>query len=138
MDKQDLRNLKKRYLIWLYKTTKEAFDRHERKFTQIEIDQFLLQEMEKELQEAYLPKEKQAIQKRIDEFAVYIENKEKACAELRGADKEKSAEFIFLDIKVQAIEKAVLKELGKRALSRIKASYEKEMTRRILERADDK
>ena len=44
MDK-DSRNLKKRYLIWLYKTTKEALDRIERKFTQADIDKFILMDM---------------------------------------------------------------------------------------------
>lgn len=137
MDKNDLKNLKKRYLLWLYKTTKEAFDRQERKFTQLDIDKFMLTEIQKELSQAYLPHEKEAIQKHILDFIAYIENKEKACAELRRQDKNKSAEFIFLDLKLKAVEKAMVKELGKRALNRIKAMYEKEMTRRILERADE-
>ena len=41
MDKKDEKNLKIRYLTWLYKTVKEAFDRYERKFTQVEIDEFV-------------------------------------------------------------------------------------------------
>ncbi|MBL7210582.1 MAG: hypothetical protein ISS32_02220 [Candidatus Omnitrophica bacterium] len=138
MDKQDLRNLKKRYFVWLYKTTKEAFDKHERKFTQLDIDKSLLKEIEKELGEAYLPHEKEAIQNFINDFVSYIENKEKACAEVRQAGKKINAEFLFLDMKLQAVEKAILKELGKRALARIKASYEKEMTERILKRIDEK
>ena len=47
MDKKDEKNLRIRYLTWLYKTTKEAFDCYERKFTQLEIDEFILKEMEK-------------------------------------------------------------------------------------------
>lgn len=138
MDKQDLRNLKKRYLIWLYKTTKEAFDRYERKFTQLDIDKFLLKEIEKELEEAYLPNEKEAIKDFINDFVSYIDNKEKACVEVRQAGKKTNAEFLFLDMKLQAIERAILKELGKRALSRIKAMYEQEMSERILKRSDEK
>lgn len=138
MDKNDLKNLKKRYLIWLYKTTKEAFDRYERKFTQLEIDKFLLQEIESELAQAYLPREKEALRKQINDFIAYIENKEKACSELREAGKKTNTEFIFLDMKLQAVEKAIAKELGKRALARIKAMYEKEMTGRILRRTGDK
>ncbi len=138
MDKNDLKNLKKRYLVWLYKTSKEAFDRQERKFTQLDIDKFMLTEIEKELSHAYLPHEKETVQKHIIDFIAYIENKEKACAELRGQDNNKSAGFIFLDLKLKAVEKAILKELGKRALTRIKALYEREMTERILKRTDDK
>ncbi len=138
MDKQDLRNLKKRYFVWLYKTTKEAFDKHERKFTQLDIDKFILTEMEKELGHAYLPHEKDAVREHILDFIAYIENKEKACSELRGEDRTKSAEFIFLDLKLKAVEKAILKELGKRALARIRAMYEQEMTERILKTNDEK
>ena len=35
MNNQDLKNLKKRYCIWLYKGAKDVFDKFERKFTQI-------------------------------------------------------------------------------------------------------
>ena len=46
MNSQDVKNLKKRYFVWLYKTTKEAFDKFERKFTQTEIDKDILQELQ--------------------------------------------------------------------------------------------
>ena len=45
MDAKEIKNLKKRYLIWFYKTTKEALDKIERKFTQMEIDKFILKEL---------------------------------------------------------------------------------------------
>jgi len=136
MNKQDLRNLKKRYFIWLYKTTKEAFDKYERKFTQVDIDQDILVEMEKELMGAYLPHEKDALQKYINDFQRYIEDKEKACSELRDQGKKKNPEFLFLDIKLNAIEKIIAQELGRRALERIKALYELEMVDRILKSKD--
>ena len=136
MNKQDLRNLKKRYFIWLYKTTKESFDKYERKFTQVDIDQDILVEMEKELMGAYLPHEKDALQKYINDFQRYIEDKEKACSELRDQGKKKNPEFLFLDIKLNAIEKIIAQELGRRALERIKALYELEMVDRILKSKD--
>jgi hypothetical protein len=136
MNKQDLRNLKKRYFIWLYKTTKEAFDKYERKFTQVDIDQDILVEMEKELMGAYLPHEKDALQKYINDFQRYIEDKEKACAELRDQGKKKNPEFLFLDIKLNAIEKIIAQELGRRGLEKIKALYELEMAERILKSKD--
>jgi len=138
MDKTDLKNLKKRYLIWLYKVTKEAFDKYERKFTQLDIDKFMLREIESELQAAYLPQEKEAIKSFIADFIKYIGDKENACAELRQGGKKTNAEFLFLDMKLQALEKAIVKELGKRWLARIKDMYEKEMTQRILKSVENK
>jgi len=136
MNKQDVKNLKKRYFIWLYKTTKEAFDKYERKFTQVDIDQDILVEMEKELLGSYLPHEKDALQKHINDFQRYIEDKERACSELRGQGKKKNPEFLFLDIKLNAIEKIIAQELGRRGLERIKALYEFEMIDRILKNTE--
>jgi hypothetical protein len=41
-------------------------------------------------------------------------------------------EYSFLVLKLQAVEKAIRKELGNKTLEEIKALYEKEMTDRIL------
>lgn len=131
MNKQDIKNLKKRYLIWLYMTTKEAFDRYERKFTQLDIDTFMLFEMEKELKGAYLPDEKKALEKYINDFRDYITEKEKICLKLKYKGKRVDPEFLFLDIKLEAIEKAIVKELGAKALDEIKAFYESEMIQKI-------
>ena len=132
MNNQDVKNLKKRYFIWLYKTAKETFDKFERKFTQVDIDQDILAEMEKELLGSYLPHEKDALQKYINDFQGYIESKEKSCSELRNQGKKINPEFIFSEIKLDAVEKAIVKELGRKGLEEIKALYEKEMTERIL------
>ncbi len=132
MNKQDVRNLRKRYFLWLYKTTKEAFDQYERKFTQTEVDKDLLLEMENELMGVYLPHEKQSLEKFVHQYREYISNKENSCLELKYQGKKTNPEFIFLDIKLNAIEKLIVKELGKRGLEEIKALYEEEMTQRIL------
>ncbi|MFA5156594.1 MAG: hypothetical protein WC532_04305 [Candidatus Omnitrophota bacterium] len=131
MTKQDIKNLKKRYLVWLYMTTKEAFDRYERKFTQLDIDTFMLFEMEKELKGAYLPGDKKTLEKYINDFREYIAEKEKVCLKLKYKDKRIDPEFLFLDIKLDALEKAIVKELGTKALDEIKAFYESEMTEKI-------
>ncbi len=131
MDKQDVKSLTKRYLIWLYKTTKEAFDCYERKFTQLEIDEYLLAEVEKELKGAYLPNEKKAMEKVVNDFRAYIAEKEKACMKLKYKGKKANPEFLFLDIKLKAVEKAIVKELGKKMLAEIKTWYEEEMIDRI-------
>lgn len=132
MNKQDVKNLRKRYLIWLYKSTKEAFDKFERKFTQIDIDKDLLLEMENELMGAFLPHEKTALEKFVNEYRDYIAAKEKACLELKYQGKKTNPEFIFLDMKLNAIEKLIAQELGRRGLEKIKLLYEREMTQRIL------
>lgn len=132
MNNQDVKNLKKRYFVWLYKTAKETFDKYERKFTQVDIDKDILDEMEKELLGSYLPHEKDAIQRQINDFHKYIENKEKACSELRDQHKKINPDFIFSEIKLNAVEKIIVKELGRRGLEEIKSLYEKEMTKRIL------
>lgn len=132
MNNQDVKNLKKRYFVWLYKGAKESFDKYERKFTQVDIDNAILDEMEKELLGAYLPHEKDALQRHIDDFQKYIENKEKSCAEFRDQHKKINPDFIFSEIKLDAIEKIIVKELGRRGLEEIKSLYEKEMTKRIL------
>ena len=139
MDKRDERNLKMRYFAWMYKNTKEAFDRYERKFTQLEIDKSILREMEKELKGAYLPHKKRALEKYINDFRRYINAKEELCLKLKYKGKKMNPEFIFSDVKLEAIEKAIARELGSEALSRIKDAYEEEMLRRILqERQENK
>ncbi|MDD5129293.1 MAG: hypothetical protein PHO40_06565 [Candidatus Omnitrophica bacterium] len=132
MNKQDVKNLRKRYLVWLYKTTKEAFDKYERKFTQTDIDKDILAEVENELLGAYLPQEKEYLDKLLKQYREYISAKEKACLELKYKGQKTNPEFLFLDIKLNAVEKIIAKELGRRGLEKIKALYEQEMTERIL------
>lgn len=125
MDKQDLKNLKKRYLIWLYKTTKEALDKVERKFTQLEIDSFILKELRKEDKDNKL-------KKFIDDLEIYIQNKQKEGFSLKFENKEVRPDCSFLNLKLKTIEKAIIKELGKNVLQEIKLLYEIEMIERIL------
>jgi hypothetical protein len=136
MNSQDTKNLKKRYFIWLYKTTKEAFDKYERKFTQVEIDKDILQDMENVLMGSYLPHEKAELEKMVNSFQEYISGKEKACLELKYQGLRTNPEFIFLYVKLSVIEKLIIKEFGRRGLEEIKALYEKEMTQRILRSAE--
>lgn len=129
MDKRDIMNLKKRYLIWLYKTAKEAFDKIERKFTQLEVDRLILKELEK------ANKDKKA-QKFVDEFKAYVNNKEKEGTELKYEGKELKPQYTFLAAKLEAVEKIITKLLGKEALEEIKLLYEMEMTERIMKSRD--
>ena len=125
MENHDLKDLKRRYLVWFYKTTKEAWDKIERKFTQIEVDELILEELKKD-------ERSQKVKYFIDEFEAYIKRKSEDGLALKYDGKELKPEYLFLSLKLEAIEKAIVKELGKPALSKIKALYEKEMTERIL------
>lgn len=125
MHKKDLKNLKKRYLVWFYKITKEALDKIERKFTQVDVDRFILKELKNS------DKEK-AAESFIDEFEAYIQKKEQDGQSLKFENKKLKPEYLFLTLKLEAIEKAIIKELGKPALDEIKLLYETEMTERIL------
>lgn len=136
MNSQDVKNLKKRYFIWLYRTTKEAFDKFERKFTQTEIDKDILLEIENTLMGSYLPHEKTELEKLVNNFQEYISAKEKACLELKYQGLRTNPEFIFLDVKLSAIERLIVKEFGRRGLEEIKSLYEKEMIQRILRSAE--
>ena len=125
MKNSDLKNLKKRYLVWFYKSNKEALDKTERKFTQVEIDRYILKELKK------ADKEKRT-QSLIAQFESYVQKKEEEGLKLKFADKKLRAEYLFLVLKAQAIEKAIVKELGRKVLDEIKLLYEIEMTERIL------
>ncbi|MDD5568445.1 MAG: hypothetical protein PHY88_04505 [Candidatus Omnitrophica bacterium] len=125
MNKRDLKNLKKRYLIWFYKTTKEALDKIERKFSQVDIDRFIL----KELQDSDKNK---AVEPLITRFEAYIQKKEADGLSLKFENKKIKPDYLFLSWKLEAIEKAIVKELGKKGLEEIKLLYEVEMIERIL------
>lgn len=126
MEKKDKKDLEKRYLAWLYKTTKEAFDRIERKFTQLEIDRFILKELIKS------DKDKKA-RRFIEEFNEYIRSKEKEAIHLKYKNKDLKPDYRFLALKLRAIEKAITRKLGKAELRKIKDIYTQEMLRRIIE-----
>jgi LytS/YehU family sensor histidine kinase len=131
MDKKDIKNLKKRYLVWFYKQTKEALDKVDRKFTQLEVDQFILEELRR-LDTSH------AAKNYIEEFKVYIQNKEKDALAQKYEGKNLKPEYNFLQLKLKAIEKAVEKEFGKKGLEEIKDLYEKEMIKRVLEEKQQK
>ena len=124
MNRQDAKNLKKRYLVWFYKTTKEALDKIERKFTQAGIDRFILGELKKSAGHNLAPF--------IAQFEDYIRKKEEDGLNLKFADKKPKPDYLFLELKLESIEKAIVKELGKEELKKIKFLYEAEMTGRIL------
>lgn len=131
MNKQDIKSLKKRYLVWFYKQARESLDKVDRKFTQLEVDQFILEELRR-LDTSH------AAKNYIEEFKVYVQNKEKDGLGQKYEGKNLKPEYNFLRLKLKAIEKAIEKEFGKKGLGEIKELYEKEMIKRILEERQQK
>ncbi len=123
------KNLKIRYLLWLYKTTKEELERIDRKFTQLEIDEFMLRKLKK----------RKTAEKYLNEFKNYIGNKRKDALNLKF-DKagNLSPKYQFLSLKLSTIESAVKKFFDKKRLNEIKSLYCQEMIKRILEERQHK
>lgn len=136
LTKEEVSNLKKRYLIWLYKTAKESLDRIDRKYTQLEIDKKIFQSLE----DTKALVDKSAWQKLLSDFRNYIEKKEEEAISLRYTNQEGhlKADYLFLKNKLKAIEKLISDEFGKNQLRNIKSLYEEEMIRRIMEEREHK
>jgi hypothetical protein len=137
MKRRDIKNLKFRYLLWLYKTTKEEFDRIERKFTQIGTDKKIMRDMRENFNSKDLKKKNEA-RKLLKDFKEYIDKKEKAGRELKFDGRKLKPEYYHLSLKLEAIEKVIVGELGHRGLKEIRTLYEHEMRRRIIEAQDHK
>ena len=137
MQRDDIKNLKFRYLLWLYRTTKEGFDRIERKFTQVDIDRKIMRYMREHINTRNLRRKNEA-RKFIKDFKEYIDTKEKDGRELKFEGRKLKAEYYHLSLKLEAIEKAVVEELGRTRLKEIQVLYEHEMRQRIIESHDHK
>ncbi len=124
-------NLIFRYLLWCYKTTKEQLDWIDRKFTQIEVDRYVLKHLQKNKDlESNL---------KVNEFTAYIEAKEKRGLKEKFSDAKATkikSEYLYLENRLQATEKAIIHFCGEKTLKEIRASYEQEMTNRILSARD--
>ncbi len=124
------KNLIRRYLLWCYKTTKEDLDRIERYFTQSLVDHRLLDLLLKSK-----PSDA-ACQKKIVDFQAYMEAKEKNALGKKYINVEKKTlhpDYWYLQTRLSAIEQVIVEFLGKKELKTVQDTYEKEMTRRILE-----
>lgn len=121
------KNLIRRYLLWAYKSTKESFERIERKTTQLVVDEFIL---------AYLSKNRLEVP---GSFKTYIAEKQRDELKLKFADADKkklNPQYVQLRDRLGAIEAAVKYFLGNKELKRMQGFFEAEFTRRILESRD--
>ncbi len=127
------KNLIRRYLIWGYKSTKESFERIERKMTQLMVDEHLLKTLQRfEKKEG---KNQKDYQKFIEEFVKYMAHKkqdERTQKFSDGNDKVLNGEYLYLRNRLKAIEGAIKYFLGALELKKIESLYEKEFVERIL------
>ena len=117
------KNLVRRYLIWAYKTTRESFERIERKTTQLTVDEYIFD---------YFSSNNFTIPQ---EFRAYIVDKRKDELKLKFADagrKKLHPQYVYLKNRLEAIEAAIKHFLGGMEMKRIAGLYEEEFTRRII------
>ena len=111
-----------RYLTWGYKSTKESFDRLERKATQTLADEFIWEHLNKKPTKAL---KDPAYKTLVDDFRDYVDKKQ-----VQPIDQ---AQHHYLRDRLEAIEAAIKNFLGEQALKDMRRNYEKEFTRRIWE-----
>lgn len=130
------KRLTRRYLVWCYKTTKEALDRIDRYFTQSVVDQQVLGQLTSVRDYASADGDR-AFRKSVDDLRVYMADKEVRARKMKfrngNAKEGLTAEYLSLRCRFSAVEKAISVILGKKELEMICAQYEDEMTRRILQ-----
>lgn len=133
--RNDQKNLVRRYLLWCYKMTKEELERIDRKFTQLEVDDFVLRDFHGQIK-ALKGKDREEFSKKIDEFKVYMAKKKQNADLEKFSDietKKLKPHYFYLEKRLSAIEKAITFFLGAGDLKKIRNLYDQEMTRRILE-----
>ena len=134
------KQLIRRYLIWCYKTTKETVDRIDRKFTQLKVDNHMLDLLSQNKDVRERKKDKPYAEK-IFQFEQYIEEKAKGAEAQKFLNKDEGTwqpEYWYLKNRLSAIEKAICDFLGKKQLEMIQSLYEEEMIRRILSEREHK
>lgn len=123
-----------RYLLWAYKTTRESFERIERKTTQLVVDESI----HKHLQlgcKVLSAKQMERYDQLLAEFVEYMavkkadETKQKY---LDGARRELNPDYVFLKARLHAIEATIVKMFGRRELVKIEKLFNDEFTSRIL------
>lgn len=132
-DKDDMKSLHKRYLLWLYKMTRDELDKIDRKITQLDIDRRIEKILNKKV--SLLPQDsKKALEPDLREWKEYIFQKESDAQKLKfNEDGSIAGNYLFLRLKLQAVVDEVRARLGKNELARFKRLYEETCVARILE-----
>lgn len=133
LSKNERASLLKRYLLWLYKTTKDECDKIDRKFTQLDIDRNIERILEKSVN-ACDPVLKQALLLQLGEWKSYIVGKEADAQRLKfDSSGQLDPHYAFLCLKKEAVERLIVTHFGQKGLCEIRDLYEESSMRKILE-----
>ncbi len=135
---QDHKVLIRRYLLWSFKTTKESFERIERKTTQLMVDEYVLQRI-KAAGRGVPVRGREKYAGLVKEFETYIKTKQADELKLKFSDskgKSLHPQYVYLKNRLQAVEAAIRHFLGEKELRAMRSLYEKEFTCRILQARD--
>lgn len=132
-DADDVRSLQKRYLFWLYKTTKDELDRIDRKFTQLDIDRAMLDVFRCQAVAA-----RDAVQGGVDAFVRewqdYVAQKETDARKLRFDEEGRVlASYYFLCLKLSAVLDMIRRRFGAKTVKDFKRLYEDASMRLIAQ-----
>ncbi len=130
---RDRDSLYKRYLFWLYKTIREDVDRIDRKFTQLVLDEQIAALLERDM--APLDKElRQGVGPFIEEWKTYIAQKADDARKLKFSESGfLKFEYVFLRLKLRAVEQLIVKRLGRRHLNEFRRRLEEAAMQGILQ-----
>lgn len=118
------RSLYKRYLFWLYKTTRDELERIDRKFTQLDIDR----QIEKLLEN------KEGVSEYLKEWKDYILAKESDALKLKfSSNGALDSRYLFLSLKLEAIIAITRKMFGRRMLSKFDKFCEEAAMKAIMQ-----
>ena len=132
------KDLTRRYLLWFYKSTRESFERIERKTTQLMVDEYVLQCIKVAGQKplSFCSKEYDHL---VKDFETYIKTKQEDELKLKYSDakgKSLHPQYVYLKNKLEAVEAAIRHFLGEKELRAMRVLYEKEFVGRILQSRD--
>ncbi|MFH0877889.1 MAG: hypothetical protein V1863_06690 [Candidatus Omnitrophota bacterium] len=132
-DRADSRALTKRYLLWLYKTTRDELDKIDRKFTQLDVDLQIQTMLAKRA--ATMPKDlRGSLGPFLKEWQEYVFEKDSDAQKLKiGEDGRPNARYVFLRLKIEVISRLIRGHFGQQGLKEIKKRYEESCVQRILE-----
>lgn len=129
----DAKSLSKRYLLWLYKTTRDELDKIDRKFTQLEIDNQIYKRF-KSAMKGLKARATEGFSPFLQEWQEYIFSKESDAQKLKYKENgEPDYAYLFLKLKLGAIEHITESRFGKKELLLFKKLYEESAIKRILE-----
>lgn len=129
----DRDSLYKRYLFWLYKTIREDVDRIDRKFTQLVLDEKIAALLERDM--ASLDKElHQGVGPFVEEWKAYIAQKADDARKLKFSESGLlKFEYVFLRLKLKAVERLIVERLGRRHLNEFRRRLEEAAMQGILQ-----